>query len=85
MTPSAATKIVSPVEYPQIAVVSLQAAANWSAWVWHGEGTRQACPDEYPVDAKEGKVMIGMANINKPPSNATLNCAVNRVFLTGPP
>ena len=82
--PSAARKIVRIVEYPQRALVNLQAAANWSAWAWQGEGTRQTCPDEYPVDPKEGKVIIGMANINKPPSNANLNCALSRVFLPGP-
>ena len=85
MTPNAEAKIVRRVEYPQRLVVSFHAAANWSARVWHGEGTRQAYPDEYPVDPTEGKVMIGIASINKPPSNASLNGQLSSVFLIGSP
>jgi len=83
MRPNAETKIVRRVEYPQRLIVSFQAAANWSARVWHGEGTRH--PDEYPVDPTEGKVMIGIGSINKPPSNASLNGQLSSVFLIGSP
>ena len=81
VTPNTARKIVRIVEYPQSALVNLQAAANWSAWVWHGEGTWQICPDEYPVEPKEGKVIIGMANINKPPQQCKLELRSQQSFL----